>query len=300
MPVSVNCACGKRLVAPDEAVGHRVRCPHCGAIVPVPAALAGTQEASLPSEASPLEPPVHPTRPFIVEAAYALVYPLKSHGLGVLGAVAAIYAVAALLSTGLLWVLSTLIIKPFLAFYLAAYSLSIVQSSAGGDPDPPNIPDATDLWEDLVQPILLVGAALIASLAPLLIYYLYGHNTQREANVIVVQLLTVWAALYFPMAVMSVAVWRSFAGVSPHVVIPAILRIPVQHLIMAAMVWCVWQGNRAVHRLLEEIFAQSASAATIGGVVLFVLSTYASWAAARIIGITHWTYRKKIGWFRSV
>lgn len=38
VPIVVQCACGKKLKAPDSAGGKRVRCPACGKGVPVPAA----------------------------------------------------------------------------------------------------------------------------------------------------------------------------------------------------------------------------------------------------------------------
>ncbi|HLJ92319.1 MAG TPA: hypothetical protein VKU02_03915 [Gemmataceae bacterium] len=36
MPIRFSCACGKGFRAPDSAVGKRVRCPKCGAVVTVP------------------------------------------------------------------------------------------------------------------------------------------------------------------------------------------------------------------------------------------------------------------------
>ena len=34
-----------------------------------------------------------------------------------------------------------------------------------------------------------------------------------------------------------------------------------------------------------------------GTLVLFI---YFTWVTARMIGITHWVYRKELGWFRSM
>jgi glucose dehydrogenase len=36
MPISVTCACGRKLKAPDAAAGRMAKCPECGAAVPVP------------------------------------------------------------------------------------------------------------------------------------------------------------------------------------------------------------------------------------------------------------------------
>ena len=113
--------------------------------------------------------------------------------------------------------------------------------------------------------------------------------------------MSVWSSLYFPMAVMSVAVWRSFAAVSPHVVLPAIFRIPGQHLLMAGMVWLTWLGYElAAGHLAGQLRSAGILGELAGTFVPFLLLVYFSWVIARIIGITHWVYRKRIGWFRTI
>jgi len=37
MPLKVTCACGKKLVAGDHLAGKRTKCPHCGAVLTIPA-----------------------------------------------------------------------------------------------------------------------------------------------------------------------------------------------------------------------------------------------------------------------
>lgn len=52
MPISVECpACGKRLKAPDSAVGKRAPCPQCGGTIEIPAAteFAGIEDPQPPS-----------------------------------------------------------------------------------------------------------------------------------------------------------------------------------------------------------------------------------------------------------
>ncbi len=52
MPISVNCSeCGKSLKAPDTLAGKKAKCPQCGAVVPIPAAVL---DAELIDEPPPL------------------------------------------------------------------------------------------------------------------------------------------------------------------------------------------------------------------------------------------------------
>src|SRR5262245_32729027 len=54
MPV-VQCSCGARLKAREEAAGKRVKCPRCGNKIPVPAEPAPVIVASEPSPLDLLE-----------------------------------------------------------------------------------------------------------------------------------------------------------------------------------------------------------------------------------------------------
>ena len=71
MPISVSCACGANLKAPDAAAGRRVKCPKCGTplVVPAPAASADfemvdDEPAPAPVAARPVTaPPVAAARP---------------------------------------------------------------------------------------------------------------------------------------------------------------------------------------------------------------------------------------------
>lgn len=45
MPITANClGCGQTIAAPDSAAGRKARCPHCSAVVDIPAAAAAVQE----------------------------------------------------------------------------------------------------------------------------------------------------------------------------------------------------------------------------------------------------------------
>ena len=45
MPISVKCAeCGKGLRAPDALAGKKAKCPQCGGVIPIPAAVSDAEE----------------------------------------------------------------------------------------------------------------------------------------------------------------------------------------------------------------------------------------------------------------
>jgi hypothetical protein len=68
VPVPVTCLkCGKSASAPDEAAGREVRCPGCGAAVPVPPFPMATPVA--PQADRPSAPPDRPLVPLWVRIA---------------------------------------------------------------------------------------------------------------------------------------------------------------------------------------------------------------------------------------
>lgn len=109
-----------------------------------------------------------------------------------------------------------LVAQLLLGLFLAAYFFTIIQSSAGGEKRQPRLPDATDMWDDLVRPVF----------------------------------------------------WM-----------------------LAAFVWLAGSGY--------SLTARAAGASSIGGFVAFITLVYLSWVIAHAIGITHWVYRERLGWFRS-
>ena len=69
MPITLTCTCGKRMAVPDEAVGKRVRCPHCQAVVEVPptAAVPAPPPVIAPVP-RPAAAPVPPVKPVVAPA----------------------------------------------------------------------------------------------------------------------------------------------------------------------------------------------------------------------------------------
>ena len=295
MPITVTCACGKTLRAPDEAAGRRAKCPGCGAIVNVPSPeRLGAEALARPSIAPPTE---RPTRPFIQEARRAFLYAIQIKAAVLLVILAIAYtAILSFVGGSIL----TLPLAILVIGYGAACYLNVVQASAGGDPNFPDPPDMSDLLDDVVKPFFLILAATLFAALPEIVYAICVAMKKVEPNRHLASALNVWTAFYFPMAVLSVAVWRSVAGVSPHIVIPAILRIPGQHTMCAAMVWLTWNGYALILEGARSLQLDGVFARFSVALLALALFIYFGWVTARMIGITHWIYRKELGWFRSM
>jgi hypothetical protein len=80
MPIEFRCAgCSKLLRTPDESAGKKARCPHCGAVVDVPAASSSGLGAGAPSP-DPLAPqPAPMDSPFAAGSEAAVAGPVNPY-----------------------------------------------------------------------------------------------------------------------------------------------------------------------------------------------------------------------------
>jgi hypothetical protein len=51
MAINLSCECGKKLAVKDDMAGKKVKCPGCGSVLTVPAAMGDADEASEPAVA---------------------------------------------------------------------------------------------------------------------------------------------------------------------------------------------------------------------------------------------------------
>ena len=99
------------------------------------------------------------------------------------------------------------------------------------------------------------------------------------------------AALFMmPMAWLAISMHETVAGLSPHVVIPSILRIPGTYMIVfVELVILV-----AVNVVLEMVFDKIP---IVGGFLSSFLSIYFMMVVCRLLGTMYYLNRKRIGWF---
>jgi len=296
MSIKVTCTCGKVLVVPDEAAGKQGKCPACGAIVDVP--IFGDDRDEKPFD--PGRPVGHETRgtvpatkPFLEQVALAFRYPITTKGVLVLIFGALVYEFLFILGLGLFAIVFSLVGWG----YLSAFFLSIVQSSAGGEKEMPGLPDINEFMDEVVKPFFWMVGAVAFSALPQMIYAFYCALTEVAFSDRVLTYLGIWTAVYFPMAAMSVAIWRSVGAVSPHIVIPTILKIPAQHLLMSALVLVIWHGAIYALAHVSVWAAEHRLGVFLSLYLIFFVLLYFICVIGRVIGMTHWIYHNRIGWF---
>ena len=269
-------------------------------------AAAGLEQAGPPP--LPSEPPG-----FYRALPRALKYPLTGKGVYLLAAGAvclllaelAAFWVSGMLAFSIIGLAVTIIIRVVITGYLCAYMIAIVASVAGGDPEPPNWPDPTNLLEDVVLPFLYVLGALVIAYSPFIVYGVVqvaaGRDTGYDAVRLLLsprgiglsalqKLLLLLPLLYAPMSLLSVALHDSFAGLNPALVLPAIIRASPAYLLACVAIIAAAFLRYVLGRLLAGV-------PLLGEMLDTAVFLYFLMAGMFALGLVYRTHEKKLRWF---
>ena len=154
----------------------------------------------------------------------------------------------------------------------------------------------------IVQPFLQLLVTGLVCFAPAVflavwlrvnpLAYLSPAGTLDPVKGIAVLATLLAGAAYFPMAVLAVAMFDRVFALSPTVIIPAIVRVPLEYLtvlvIMAVILGIKVAGQYAA-TLLVIPFLPTFLASSLGIYFLIV--------QMRLLGLMYYAKRDKLGWF---
>jgi hypothetical protein len=180
-------------------------------------------------------------------------------------------------------------IRVFTLGYLFAYMQRIISSTALGEDEVPDFPDVTEIWSDIVVPFLLFTGVTLVSFAPALAVIILLHDHALfEASL---GAALVVCGCYYPMALLAVAVTDNFIAVSPHVVIPSIMRLLLPYLV-GCLVLAILVGLRfGMAAALSYVPIPILPTVIDGFVSLYLLIV-----EMRILGLLFRCYRDRLGW----
>lgn len=145
-----------------------------------------------------------------------------------------------------------LILTVFSVGYLFAYMQRILAASALGEDSMPEWPELTEWASDIIRPFLMFIAIVVVSFGPpFLLAPVVMPFTGPSMNLPLFLSLAALGLLYFPMALVAVAVSDNIVAVSPHVVLPAIVKIPGSYAVSVAIFFLL-----VAARWFGEIFLQ--------------------------------------------
>jgi hypothetical protein len=221
------------------------------------------------------------TRPFLHRLPDAFAYPFQGGGLVLILVGTMCFSIldffASFSPFGFIGIL-------FITGYLCAFMMKIVNSSADGKKDLPDWPDVSDFLDDIVVPLFQVVWTGIFCFAPAIVYVIFVHFD------IVFWLLIGFGILYFPMALIAVALTNSVLSINPVLVVPSIIKVPVDYLAACFIL--------ALIALLANFSQLLVSFIPLAGLILKnLLALYFVILEAHVLGLIYHANREKLGWF---
>ena len=235
--------------------------------------------------APPAAKPAAPTAEVGLKLLGALTYPFNGDGLIIITAGTLFFGVLSLVQV------FSLVLTLFSSGYLFATLQNIVQSSSVGDDRMPSWPSFDGWGANLLRPVLLWVASLAVCLGPGIVLWQVGA-TQNNSTVIGLGIaIAIGGGIYFPMAILAVAMTDSLAGLDPRIVVPSIAAIPGRYAIALA----VLAGVLAIHAsgtvLADRIPFRPVARLWDGFIAL-----YLAVVQARILGLLYYTSRDRFRW----
>ena len=109
---------------------------------------------------------------------------------------------------------------------------------------------------------------------------------------IAILLMLLAGAIYFPMALLAVAMFDSLAAVNPLLVIPAMRKAPMEYLVVVFV-----SSGIMVVLLVKKFLTPFIPIPLLPSLVSSGLSFYLFMVQVRLLGILYHARRRELGWF---
>lgn len=239
-----------------------------------------------------------PRKGFYAKLPGAFLYPFKGAGIIILICAAIAFGALNFISGGIFG----LAIKVCLYGFIFLFMQNIILLTTSDEADELCFPDVSSLFGGFIQLAGTVLASFWLAIG-LSIAKFCGVNIPSEAIIGAVIL----GGVYFPMALLAVAMKDSVAAANPLVVVPAMLRAPGKYAVTVVLLLAVF-GVRQVGNMISAgagVFALRThdtggfAAAMIFRIVWAFLSVYLLTVTMRLLGLFYNGSKQKLGWFKN-
>lgn len=223
----------------------------------------------------------------------AFLYPFKRNGLvlllsstlifGIIDAALNFRVLGHILVSGIVG----FVVGACVSGYIFLYLQSVITSTAIGENEMPAWPGYENWWESALQPYLRLLGIGAACLGPMIVVPMFtGPN-----GAWLIMPLAILGLLYAPMAFLTVAMDDSLLGLNPMLVIPSILRVPLEYLVICVVLGLVVIGHGQLTKWLDS-FDQYLVSQIVG----MFLGLYFAVVQMRLLGLLYYTRKERLGW----
>ncbi|MFY7817139.1 MAG: hypothetical protein ACOVRB_02115 [Akkermansiaceae bacterium] len=174
-----------------------------------------------------------------------------------------------------------------LSGYFCAIFYQMIQSTATGGKEAPEFPDTSDIFEDIIWPMLQTTAVIAAAFGPYLIHYFLVD--ERTSHSPISLALLGFGIIYFPMAMLAVIILGYTGAMSPHIVMPALWR-------GGGTYWFGVILLLILYGISEWIDTMFSGQIIVGHLIMAVVGSYTLMTNARILGLVYREKQEELGW----
>ncbi len=189
-------------------------------------------------------------------------------------------------------------VKIFILGYTFAYMQKIIHAAAQGEDDPPGWPDITEFVQDLLVPGLQLLGTMVVCFGPAIGLTIWvaveavGGRGPSPETALLILALALFGMVYFPMAVLAVAMYDSVLAVSPLIVVPAIYKLPLEYLLVLMVA-----GLTVAARLLGVVLLpRVVPLIVVPSLIGMFFGLYFLTVLMRLLGLMYYAKRDKLGW----
>jgi hypothetical protein len=248
-------------------------------------------------ECAPLD--VKITRPveigFLARLPGAILYPFRGTGILVLIVGTLVFAGLNIISAGLF----SILMKIVALGYLFSYMQNIIFAAAAEEKEMPELPGMDDVFGGFCR---LAGTVLMSF--GMAIGLLAARFFNVDVPLSAIFITGIFGVLYFPLAFLAVAMKDNVMAANPLVVVPSILRVPLQYLVTVFVFVSIF-GVQQIGNLVAA-GSQSVTFSTPDMTVMFIaigfqmiwsfISVYLLTVNSHILGLLYVTQKEKLGW----
>jgi len=248
-------------------------------------------------ECVPLE--VKITKPveigFLARLPGAILYPFRGTGILVLIVGTLVFAGLNFMSAGIF----SILMKIVALGYLFSYMQNIIFAAAAEEKEMPELPGMDDMFGGFCR---LAGTVLMSF--GMAIGLLAARYFNVDVPIPAIFITGIFGVLYFPMAFLAVAMKDNVMAANPLVVVPSILRVPLQYFVTVIVFVSIF-GVQQIGNLVAA-GSQSVTFSTPDMTVMFIaiafqmiwsfISVYLLTVNSHILGLLYVTQKEKLGW----
>jgi hypothetical protein len=222
----------------------------------------------------------------------AFVYPFKGKSLMFLICGTFFFALVDFLGT------YSLYLRIVYIGYTFAYLQRVIHTAAQGLDEAADWPDISEFWQDIMVPFFQTMGLFLVSFGPAIgLVFWAGFDAVKAGDADPVKMMliipaVIAGAVYYPMALLALAMFDSLVSANPLVVFPAMIRVPLEYLVVLFITAFIFAVKIAQGFLTELIPVPVLPDLIIAGVGLYFLTLQ-----GRMLGLMYYAKRERLGWF---